>query len=67
MTLEVPTRIEVRPVESFREQSAPDAHYFPPNSEGTRPAVFYANTHSPEKRPIYGMACLALREVLGGP
>ncbi|KXS21767.1 DUF885-domain-containing protein [Gonapodya prolifera JEL478] len=57
---------ELRPVEPFREKNAPPAIYYPAAPDGTRPAIFYANTYLPENRPTYIMEAVALHEAIPG-
>src|SRR5947209_15043999 len=44
-----------REIETFRAESAPDAYYYRPPEDGSRPAYFYVNTFRPETRPKYTM------------
>jgi uncharacterized protein (DUF885 family) len=57
---------EVRPVESFREQSAAAGSYQPGLPDGSRPGVFYANTYDLASRPSYMMEAIFLHEALPG-
>jgi uncharacterized protein (DUF885 family) len=57
---------EIRPVEAFRAASAAGASYQPPSADGTRPGIFYVNTHHARGQPLYGMATLALHEAAPG-
>uniref|UniRef100_A0A7S2ZKG5 DUF885 domain-containing protein n=2 Tax=Rhodosorus marinus TaxID=101924 RepID=A0A7S2ZKG5_9RHOD len=58
--------LEVKPVEEFRQQASPAAHYYPPPADRSRPGIFYANTYKPETRPKYSMEAIALHEGLPG-
>lgn len=58
--------LEVKPIESYREKSAPPAHYYPAPKDRSRPAVFYANTSEPTTRSLYGMKAVALHEGIPG-
>ncbi|GJQ12463.1 hypothetical protein GpartN1_g4289.t1 [Galdieria partita] len=58
--------LEVKPIESYREKSAPPAHYYPAPKDRSRPAVFYANTSEPTTRPLYAMKAVALHEGIPG-
>ncbi|AVV82845.1 hypothetical protein SPWS13_1034 [Shewanella putrefaciens] len=44
----------VKPVESFREQSAAGASYESPAVDGSRPGVFYINTYNLKAQPKWG-------------
>lgn len=57
---------EIRPVEAFRAASAAGASYQPPSADGSRPGIFYVNTHPARGQPVYGMATLALHEAMPG-
>ena len=56
----------VKPVESFREQSAAGASYEAPAVDGTRPGVFYINTYNLKAQPKWGMTTLSLHEAAPG-
>ncbi len=56
----------VKPVESFREQSAAGASYQPPAVDGSRPGVFYINTYNLKAQPKWGMTTLSLHEAAPG-
>ena len=55
-----------REIESFRAEAAPDAYYYRPPEDGSRPAYFYVNTFRPEQRPKYTMEVLAYHEAVPG-
>lgn len=57
---------EIRAVEPFREKSAANASYEPPAPDGSRPGVFYANTHDLKGRPKYMQETTFLHEALPG-
>jgi len=57
---------EIRPIETYREQAAPAAYYYPPPHDGSRPGIFYVNTSKPEERPVWGMEALAYHEAVPG-
>jgi uncharacterized protein (DUF885 family) len=57
---------EVRAVEAFRAPSSPGAFYQRPSQDGSRPGVFYVNTHDLKAQPIYGMETLSLHEAAPG-
>ena len=56
----------VKPVESFREQSAAGASYEAPAVDGSRPGVFYINTFNLKAQPKWGMTTLSLHEAAPG-
>ena len=55
-----------REIEEFRAEAAPDAYYYGPPEDGSRPAYFYVNTFRPEQRPKYTMEVLAYHEAVPG-
>ncbi|MBP9032512.1 MAG: DUF885 domain-containing protein [Pseudomonadales bacterium] len=57
---------EVRPVEAFRAASAAGASYQRPDAAGTRPGVFYLNTHDLTRIPTYETMTLSLHEAAPG-
>ncbi len=57
---------ELREVEAFRAASAAGGSYHGPSADGTRPGVFYVNTHNLKAQPIYGMETLSLHEAAPG-
>lgn len=56
----------VKPVESFREQSAAGASYEAPAVDGSRPGVFYINTFNLRAQPKWGLTTLSLHEASPG-
>ncbi len=63
----LPTRrVEVRPVERFRELDAPSGFYSRAPDDGRRPAYYYVNTHHPDQRPIFNLEALAFHEAVPG-
>lgn len=56
----------VKPVESFREQSAAGASYDAPAVDGSRPGVFYINTYNLKAQPKWGLTTLSLHEAAPG-
>ncbi|MCL1125399.1 DUF885 domain-containing protein [Shewanella surugensis] len=56
----------VKPVESFREQSAAGASYEAPAVDGSRPGVFYINTYNLKAQPKWGTTTLSLHEAAPG-
>ena len=65
-TLMPKASIEVRPTESFREQSAAGAEYYQPSADGTRPGIFYVNTYDLPARPSYEIETIFLHEAIPG-
>jgi uncharacterized protein (DUF885 family) len=57
---------EVRPIESFRAESAAAAHYQSATPDGKRPGVFYVNTFNLKAQPKFGMETLSLHEASPG-
>lgn len=55
-----------REIEDYRADAAPDAYYYPPPEDGSRPAYFYVNTFKPETRPKHTMEALAYHEAVPG-
>ncbi len=56
----------IKPVESFREQSAAGASYQAPAVDGSRPGIFYINTYNLKAQPKWGMTTLSLHEAAPG-
>lgn len=57
---------EIRAVEAFRAPSEAAASYQPPSADGSRPGVFYVNTHDLASRPSYSMEAIYLHEAEPG-
>jgi uncharacterized protein (DUF885 family) len=57
---------EVREVEAFRAASAAGAFYEQPSADGSRPGIFYVNTHNLKAQPKFGMETLSLHEAAPG-
>src|SRR3970040_2254822 len=55
-----------REIEAFRADAAPEAYYYPPPEDRSRPAYFYVNTQKPEERMKYTMEALAYHEAVPG-
>lgn len=60
------TPYSYREIEPYRAASAPDAYYYPPPEDGSRPGYFYINSYRPEQRPKYTMQALAFHEAVPG-
>lgn len=56
----------IMPIESFREESAAAAQYFPGSPDGSRPGVFYVNTSKLDTRPKWEMNALSIHEASPG-
>ncbi|HEX7030431.1 MAG TPA: DUF885 domain-containing protein [Gammaproteobacteria bacterium] len=57
---------EVRAVEAFRAASAAGASYQSPSPDGSRPGIFYVNTHNLRAQPKFGMETLFIHEAIPG-
>jgi uncharacterized protein (DUF885 family) len=57
---------EIRPVESFRNQSAAGGSYQRPSQDGTRPGIFYVNTYDLPSRKRWDAESLFLHEAIPG-
>jgi prolyl oligopeptidase len=60
------TPYSFKEIEPYRAASAPDAYYYPPPDDGSRPGYFYINSYKPEQRPKYTMQALAFHEAVPG-
>jgi len=56
----------VLPVESFRENDAPDAQYVPGTPDGSRPGHVMVNTSNPQKRSLIDVEATAYHEGVPG-
>ena len=57
---------EIRPVEPFRAASAAGGSYMFPSEDGSRPGIFYVNTHDLPSRKTWDMEDLYLHEAIPG-
>ena len=57
---------EVRPVEAFRAASSAGASYQAPAPDGSRPGIFYINTHNLKAQPKFIMETLSIHEAAPG-
>jgi uncharacterized protein (DUF885 family) len=57
---------EVRPVETFKEQNAPFAYYFPPAIDGSRGGTYYVNTYDLPSRTYSKLASTTYHEAIPG-
>jgi uncharacterized protein (DUF885 family) len=58
--------LQVKAVESYREQSAGKAFYEAPALDGSRPGIYYANLYDMSSMPKYQMEALAYHEAIPG-
>ena len=56
------SKLEIRPVEPFREKTAAGGSYNPGTPDGSRPGVFYFNTYDLPSRNVVGLETLYLHE-----
>ncbi|WP_326951419.1 DUF885 domain-containing protein [Amycolatopsis sp. NBC_01307] len=56
----------VAPVPEAEATSGTIAYYLEPSLDGTRPGVYYANTHEAEKRPRFTSEAIAFHEAVPG-
>ncbi|HZA50326.1 MAG TPA: DUF885 domain-containing protein, partial [Myxococcaceae bacterium] len=59
-------RVQVKPIEEFREQSSPTGYYYNGSEAEGRPGFFYLNTGDPASRPLYLLEALAFHEAVPG-
>ncbi len=60
------TKLELRPVPDYLEQSQAAGYYNQGTPDGSRPGVFYFNTYDLPSRKIWGMETLYLHEAVPG-
>jgi uncharacterized protein (DUF885 family) len=58
--------VVVRPVEAWREKSAPKASYTNPPQDGSRPGIFYINLADMHAQPRYQLAATLYHEAVPG-
>ena len=56
----------VKKVEPFREKGSAAAFYNQPSADGTRPGIYYVNTHDMRGLPIWELETLAHHEAIPG-
>jgi uncharacterized protein (DUF885 family) len=56
----------VQPYPESQAKSAPGASYIPAAADGSRPAVFFANTYNLRGQPKYGVETLSIHEAVPG-
>jgi len=59
-------KYDFREIEEFRAEAAPQAYYYRPPEDRSRPGYFYVNTYKPDTRPKYTMEALAYHEAVPG-
>lgn len=57
---------EVRPVEAYRAASSAGASYQSPAPDGSRPGIFFINTHDLKAQPKFLMETLSIHEAAPG-
>ena len=60
------TRVEVRPVEKFREKEAAGASYFQGTPDGSRPGIIYVNTSDYAHRSLLSVESTSYHEGIPG-
>lgn len=58
--------VEIRPIEAWREKSAPKAHYRNPPQDGSAPGIFYINLADMKAQPRYQLAATLYHEAIPG-
>jgi uncharacterized protein (DUF885 family) len=56
----------VQPVPEALERNAPPAYYLPPAGDGSRPGIYFINTHQPQERARYAAEATAFHEASPG-
>ncbi len=56
----------VKPVEAYRAESAAGASYEAPAPDGSRPGIFYINTHNLKAQPKFLLETLSIHEAAPG-
>ena len=57
---------DVRPVDPFMERDAPPAFYYPPTVDGSRPGIYFVNTHELPTRLLTRLASTTYHEAIPG-
>ncbi len=60
------TACVLKELEPWRAAAAPQAYYYTPPQDLSRPGVYYVNTHALHERPKYAMMALTLHEAVPG-
>lgn len=56
----------LKALEPWRAAAAPQAYYYTPPQDLSRPGIYYVNTHALHERPRYAMMALTLHEAVPG-
>ncbi len=64
--LQPKAKFEIRPTEAFRAKSSAAAEYMAPSADGSRPGIFYVNTHDLKIQPKHATGALYLHEAVPG-
>lgn len=56
----------LKAIEAWRAEAAPQAYYYPPPQDLSRPGIFYVNTSNLPDRPRFSMMALTLHEAVPG-
>ena len=56
----------LKALEPWRAEAAPQAYYYTPPQDLSRPGIYYVNTHALHERPRYAMMALTLHEAVPG-
>lgn len=59
-------KLDVKPVETFREKSAGIAFYSAPSLKGNRPGIYYVNLYKMADNPKYKVEALTYHEAIPG-
>ena len=59
-------KFEIKKMPTFKAPSSPAAYYYPPTQDGSRPGIFWMNTHKPEQWAVHTMESLAYHEAVPG-
>lgn len=60
------SKVEIRAVPEYSEQTAAGGYYQAPSLDGSRPGVFYANLYDIKQTPTFGMRTLTFHETIPG-
>lgn len=59
-------RCEVREIPAFMAADSPMAYYLPPADDGSRPGIYWVNTHAPTEKRRFEAEVVAFHEALPG-
>ena len=60
------SKVEIKAVPEYSEQTAAGGYYQAPSLDGSRPGVFYANLYDIKQTPTFGMRTLTFHETIPG-